>query len=241
MNCSGGLLDKQFRKDFSRLFTSNQKKRVSKLSRIIGETAAIALIGNEKTSKIEIEVVAEIISHLNPLNIYSYKMRPNKAVLSGRTHQGNLVHIHPQFRVPKPQRITDGSRQDYWYVDMAIQLYSRRDENICIGLWGAEYDGHPQHFLESGVEKSHFRDVVMENEIGMRPIHITKEYWAKHPQEYKDNMIRYFERRNYETETLSMEDLRLSYFNVFVSPELEITGEGPIKDAISWEFVELSN
>lgn len=241
MNFSSGSLDERFREDFGRLLTNNQKKRASKLSGIIGETAAIALIGNERTSKIEIEVVAEIISHLKPLNIYSYKMQPNKAVLSGRTCQGNLVHIHPQFRVPKPQRVTEGNRQDYWYVDMAIQLYSRRDENICIGLWGAEYDGHPQHFLESSIGKSHFRDVVMENEIGMRPIHITKEYWEKHPQEYRDNMAKYFERRNHETDNLAMEDLRLSYFNVFVSPELEITGDGAVKRAVSWELVEFSD
>ena len=82
---------------------------------------------------------------------------------------------------------------------------------------------------------------VMENEIGMRPIHITKEYWQRHPQEYVTNMLKYFERRNYETENMSYEDIRFSYFNLFESPELELLGSGPVKQAVPWEeLVETS-
>lgn len=229
-----------FRRDFSRLFSNNENKLVEKLIPLVGESAAIALVGNEKTSKSEIEVVAKFISNFSPLNIYSYKTTPRKAVLSGRSYQGNLVHIHPQFRIVKPPRVTENKRQDYWYVDFAVQIFSKRIPSVCIGLWGAEYDGHTAHFVESGVLKSHFRDVVMENEIGMRPIHITKDHWKKYPNEYINNLLLYIDRRNAETESLSDSDLNMCYFNLFESPELEVVGNGPVKQGLSWELIETS-
>lgn len=229
-----------FKRDFSRLFSNNKRKLVEKLSPSLGDVAAIALIGNERNSRTEIEVVADIVSNLRPLDIWSYKLRPNKAILVGRSYQGNLVRVHPQFRIQKPQRITANNQIEYWYVDLAIQVFSRRDEGVCIGLWGCEYDGHPAHFVESGIIKSQFRDVVMENEIGMRPIHITKEYWSKHPREYIRNLLTYIDRRNFDTDSLSEENLKLSLFNIFEAPELDLVGEGPVKQGISWECLEIS-
>ncbi|WP_287880937.1 hypothetical protein [Aquitalea sp.] len=230
----------RFLNKFTSLLSGNKKKLAEKLSKDIGTIAAVALVGNQNNSRMEVEVIAAIIKHLKPLDIHSFTVNPNKAILVGRTPQGNIVHIHPQYRVAKPKRILAEGKQDYWYVDMAIKIYSSIDENTCIGLWGVEYDGHPQHFIETGVIKSHFRDVVIENETEMRPIHITKEGWSNYPDEYIRHMMNYFYRRVRDTEHMSLEDLRNTYWNVFETADFEVIGEGKIKRAVPWESIEIS-
>lgn len=232
--------ESKFMSDFGSLLTQNKWKQVDRLEPLVGRMAAIALIGNERTSRDEITVLTTIISSFQPLNLYSYKMSPNKAVLSGRSPQGNRVLIYPQFRIEKPERIiTRPNRTEYWYVDIAIKIFSRKDSDICIGLWAAEYDGHPQHLIESGITFSHFRDVVIDNVIGMRPVHITKNFWSSNTKEYIDNLSLHIDRANQSTDCLSLINLRSVYSNSYDSPELEIVGDGKIKEAISWELAKL--
>lgn len=229
----------RFMQEFGKLFSNNKWKQVAKLEPIVGRVAAIALIGNERTSREEISVLADIISRFKPLQLYSYKTLPNKAVLSGYADQGNRVLIYPQFRIQKPDRIiTRPNRTEYWYVDFAIKIFSRKDSYICIGLWGAEYDGHPQHLIESGIKWSHFRDVVIDNVIGMRPVHITKDYWLTNSQEYIDNVALHIDRANARADPLSIADLNNSYNGLYDSPELDVVGDGAIKHAISWELAK---
>lgn len=228
----------KFMEDFGKLFSVKKWKQVEKLTPLVGRMAAIALVGNERTSRDEIAVLAKFLTRFKPFTLYSYKTSPNKAVLAGRAEQGNLVLIFPQYRIQKPEHITRPNRTEYWYVDFAIKIFSRKCEDICIGLWGGEYDGHPQHLVESGVTRSHFRDVIMENAVNMRPVHITKSYWLTNSQDYIDNITLKIDRLNAITEHLSEASLYEVCGDAYESPELDVVGEGKMKLAVSWELLE---
>ncbi|HCG8217731.1 TPA: hypothetical protein NJ504_004710, partial [Vibrio parahaemolyticus] len=203
-----------------------------------GRLVSTALYGGGRTSDPEIQVIATLLREFRDIELYAFKLKPNKVILKAKTQDGYPVLIHPQYRIPKPMRLNgkNAKRQFYWYVDLAVEIYDKRDESVVIGIWAMEYDGCAEHFTESGIKSDRFRDMVINTETDIVNVHITKEHWASYQNEYTTNMLRFIERRTRDATFMSLSDLKLRDVNLMSSPELEFVNENGTLRATSWEF-----
>ncbi len=183
-------------------------------------------------------MIAALLKQFNNIEIYAFKTMPSKVVLKAKAQDGHPVLIHPQYRIPKPLRLNGKNfkRQDYWYVDLAIEIFDKDTGTVIIGIWAMEYDGYPDHFTESGIKRDRFRDMVINTETDIVCIHVTKERWSSDQNEYISNMLRFIERRAQDASCMSLSDLKLRDVNLMSLPELEIVNDNGTLRAVSWEF-----
>ncbi|HCG9584421.1 TPA: hypothetical protein ACF3XD_004573 [Vibrio parahaemolyticus] len=82
-----------------------------------------------------------MLREFRDIELYAFKLKPNKVILKAKTQDGYPVLIHPQYRIPKPMRLNgkNAKRQFYWYVDLAVEIYDKRDESVVIGIWAMEF------------------------------------------------------------------------------------------------------
>lgn len=222
-----------FLSDIKKNFSNNQKKQLEKLIPLIGEEAAISLIGIPKGSKTETEVVAHIISDFKPFEIFSFRPTPRKVVLQGVFQNNNyIVRIHPQYYITQPA-IISGSKEQYWEMDLAIELHKKfNNDFIRIATFGFEYDGHIGHYVESEIKKNYLRNAGIMYQEGFMPIHIAPEHWKKYQDFYKETMMKHFYKRIEEVEMMQSYRVKEMYLQQIDTPELIIVGEGLIKQAI---------
>lgn len=227
----------KFLDQFSNNFSKKKNKKVASLSQSSGRLVSTALYGSGRTSEPEVHVIATLLKHFINIELYAFRLNPNKVILKAKTQEGYPVLIHPQYRIPKPLRLNEkGSKiQYYWYVDMVVEIYDINTESVVIGIWAMEYDGHPEHLTESGIKADRFRDMVINTETDITCIHVTKEKWASHKNEYISNMLRFIERRTRDASFMSLSDLKLRDVNLMSSPELEIVNVNGTLRAIAWE------
>ncbi|MDX7844629.1 hypothetical protein [Aeromonas caviae] len=230
--------EQRFLEQFSKNLSNKKRKKVKSLSKSNGLLVSTALYGSSRTSDAEIHVVSALLKEFNDIELYAFKTVPNKVILKAKTQDGHRVLIHPQYRVPKPLRLNGENlkKQDYWYVDLAIEIFDKNTESVVIGIWAMEYDGHPEHFTESGIKRGRFRDMVINTETDIFCIHVTKEMWASDQNEYISNMLRFIERRTRDASFMSLSDLKLRDVNLVSPPELEIVNDNGTMRAISWEL-----
>lgn len=231
-NSSTALLT--FLREVEQDFSNNQRKQLERLAPELGRDIAVALVGMQgRTSRAEIDVIAEIIRPFKPFRIHSYRAQPRKIVLEGFGPEGHIIRIHPQYAILQPEILSTSPKQQYWWVDLAVELHRKfKNDLVRIAVVGFEYDGHDAHYLESKIKKSYVRDVGIMYQEGFQPMHIAPEHWKKHPNLYIDTMIRYFYRRIWEVQALDLHVLKKMYLEQVDAPEFVVIGSGGIKRAI---------
>ena len=217
-------------------FSHNNKKQLQKLTPFIGSKAATSLIGMPKGSQKETEVVAHIISDFKPFEIFSFRQTPRKVVLEGvfPNNANYIVRIHPQYYIAQPKIISNDKKDNYWEIDLAIELHKRFDNDfIRVAIIGFEYDGHDAHYLESKIKKNYLRDTGIMYQESFIPIHIMPEHWKKYGEKlYKDTMMKHFHKRTVEIEMIQRYKLKEMYLQQKDTPELIVVGEGRMRQAI---------
>lgn len=182
-------------------FSKKQLKLHEKIKTLIGDQPAIALAslqGESATSQKEILIMATIIEQFTPIEIMEFKHSPRKVLLSGIQCQGHPVTIQPQYKVKN----TNPKAQP-WSIDLAIELYRLvGDERIKIGALAIEYDGHPSHFLESGVKTSYKRDMNIISTEDMNIFRISADAWKEDPKHIASSIKKLFNRKIFFAEIL---------------------------------------
>lgn len=224
----------KFLSEVEKDFSNNQRKQLARLAPRLGKDVAVALIGMQgRTSRAEIDFIAEIISPFKPFKIYSFRKQPRKIVLEGVGPEGHVIRIHPQYAILQPEILSTSKNQQYWWVDLAVELHKQFDGDLIrLAAVGFEYDGHDAHFIESKIKKSYVRDVGIMYQEGFQPMHIAPEHWKKHPNLYIDTMVRYFWKRIREVQVLDLQALKKMYLEQVDTPEFVVIGSGGVKRAI---------
>jgi hypothetical protein len=188
-------------------FSKNQVKFFEKIQPLIGENASIGLVslqGIERTSRKEIEVIANLISQFSPIEIVTFDLNPRRIILSGKASKGHSVKIIPQYKIKN----VNPHAQD-WAIDLVIELYRTiGSDTIKIASIGIEYDGHISHYVESKVKRTYKRDVEIVSREGVFSIRISPESWKENPGTIKKAIKKFFENQikvidNVQTSTIN--------------------------------------
>lgn len=174
-------------------FSNNQKKLFQRIEPITNRQVAISLIslqGVEKTSQTEIEVIANLISQFQPLEIVDFHESPRRVVLRGKVSKGHVVYIEPQYKVanrnPKAQP---------WAIDLVLTLFRKIDRDLTeIASIGVEYDGHISHYVESKVKSTYKREVSIVSDTGIQTLRVSPELWKSDAESIKKAIKKYFKR-----------------------------------------------
>jgi hypothetical protein len=194
--------------EIKRKFSNRQRRLHEKLKAVIGDFPSIALIslqGVSQTSQKEMEVIAELIKQFIPLKLEKYVELPRKLILSGEGPKKHSVLISPQFKIKN-----SNPRSPSWSVDLVIELFrSVGVESIKIGALGIEYDGHPSHYVESGVQKAYKRDMHIATTEGIQLIRISPSDWDDDPSQYTKAIKKYCDRKILDAENIQKATVRL--------------------------------
>lgn len=194
--------------EVKRKFSRRQSRLHEKLKAVIGDLPSIALIslqGESQTSQKEMEVIAELVKQFVPLKIEEYVESPRKLILSGKGAKKHSVLISPQFKIKN-----SNPKAPSWSVDLVIELFrSVGVESIKIGALGIEYDGHPSHYVETGVQKAYKRDMHIAATEGIQLIRISPSDWDDNPGQYSKAIKKYFDRKIFDAENIQKATVRL--------------------------------
>lgn len=181
--------------------SNSQKKLFSEISSLIGKEPSLGLIslqGVEKTSQAEIRVIAQIISQFNPINIIEYQETPRRIVLGGKYSNRYTIRIIPQYKVPNIKE-----KCQPWAIDLVLELILTIDsEATSVASIGIEYDGHPEHYIESKIKSTYIRDAHIVGETGITFIKISPEGWKKESETFIKAVRKYFARQVKNTENV---------------------------------------
>ncbi|MCV4285659.1 hypothetical protein [Pseudomonas capsici] len=194
--------------EIKRKFSRRQSRLHEKLKAVIGDLPSIALIslqGESQTSHKEIEVIAELVKQFVPLKLEKYVESPRKLILSGQGARKHSVIISPQFKIKN-----SNPKAPSWSVDLVIELFrSVGVESIKIGALGIEYDGHPSHYLETGIQKAYKRDMHIAVTEGIQLIRISPSDWDDDPSQYSKAIKKYCDRKIFDAEYIQKATVRL--------------------------------
>lgn len=234
-------MTERFISTFSSKLSKNKKKDSERLiARGVKKCVAVGLLSAGKCSYPEAIVMSTIIGWFDDIDVYSYTEKPMSVCFSARTNNGHHLLIYPQYRLAKPTYLNNQGRerQDYWYIDLAIEflVYDKEGcESVTIGIWGLEYDGHPQHFVESGIKNSQVRDLVIDTEYDIGVRHVHKELWSGHANLVQANLNAFIHRLHTGTAHLPFEILRNRRANLEKMPTLDlIESSDGIFRAVHW-------
>ncbi len=212
--------------DLERNFSNNQKRLFKRIEPITNRRVAISLIslqGVGNTSQSEIEVISNLISQFNPLNILSFQESPQQISFSGRFSKGHIVHIEPQYKIenrnPKAQP---------WAIDLVLKLYRKIGQDMVeIAVIGVEYDGHISHYVESKIKGTYKRDAAIISDKGIQSLRISPELWRGDAEDLKKAIKKYFEHQIRKIEKVQLSTLNaqvlISSISKFQTEDLSTT------------------
>lgn len=234
-------MTEKFISTFSSKLSMNKKRESEKLiAKGVKECVAVGLLGAVKCSYAEALVMSTVIGWFDDVDVYSYTEIPLSVCFSGKTNDGNHLLIYPQYRLAKPKYLNNQGRnqQDHWYIDLAIEflVYDKEGcESATVGIWGLEYDGHPKHFVESGIKDSQIRDLVIDTEYDIALRHVHKELWSENANLVKANLHAFIYRIYASAAFLPFEALRNRNVNLEKLPTLDlIKSSDGIFRAVHW-------
>ncbi|HCH49426.1 MAG TPA: hypothetical protein DEV59_01785 [Proteus sp.] len=234
-------LTTRFNKLFFAKLSKNKQDDVNRLEKKgVKRCVAIGLLSAGRCSYQEALMISSIMGLFQDIEVYSFTEKVMSVCFSGKTHNGRLVRIHPQYRLVKPVRLNNLNRkqQDYWYVDLAIEFYitdKSGDNDVVVGIWGMEYDGYPTHFLETNIKNSYLRDLVIDTEYGISLKHITQDMWKIHSHEVIANLTMFIHRLYAYVDYLPFEDLQSRPINQNIAPALDLVkNKDGTFNAVNW-------
>lgn len=176
--------------------SGKQKKHLIKMEEILPRFIALGVLGmNLRSSARELDMIADILASFSDLSIYSVRHEPRQVVFDG-VYKGFVVRFWPQYIVKKPNDHPMFSvkmpQSNFWAIDFAIEVL-RCDFRIAV--IAIEYDGHPNHYIESGIKKSYLRDWGIFDSEGFVPLRVAPDQWVVHPKYYKDAILRNIDRK----------------------------------------------
>ncbi|WP_338883541.1 hypothetical protein [Xenorhabdus sp. TH1] len=221
-------MTEEFVRFFYPKLSKNKKKDVERLvKKGVKKSVAVGLLSAGKCSYPEALMISKIIGEFSSVEICSYTEKPQSVCFLANIDDKKNVYIYPQYRLMKPLYLNkkDRKQQDYWYIDLAIELHIVNpidDDSAIIAIWGMEYDGHPQHFIESGIQDSNLRDLTINTEYDINIMHITKEIWENRSRLVHANLSRFIERRYQDVKGIPFNDLKNRQINLTKLPTLDL-------------------
>lgn len=182
-------------------FSKKQRKLYENIKTMIGDDPAIALAslqGESATSRKELLIIAQIIEQFTPIEVEEFNHTPRKVIFTGVKCKGHPVTIRPQYKVTNTN-----PKASPWSIDLVIELYRLvGDDRAKIGALAIEYDGHPSHFLESGVKTSYKRDMNIISTEDLNIFRISADAWKEDPRKIINSIEKLFNRKIFFAELL---------------------------------------
>lgn len=196
--------------------TKEQKRLFNKMHPKIGELPSLALIDTHgPTSLKEIEAISVLIEQFCPLHVTESADNLRGWILLGEAPKRHTIRILLQYKVKN----ADGKSRS-WAIDLVIEIIRKLgNKDLKIGAIGVEYDGHPRHFVESGVFRAYARDMHISTDTGIQVIRIADIQWKSDPQIYIDAIKRFVKRKISDAEEIISETVGL--LTSKVAPERE--------------------
>lgn len=186
-------------------FSKNQNRVFNKIKGTVGSEVAVALVsmqGVGNTSQQEIDFVAKLIAPFTPFKITDYTVSPKHLKLEATVENRYKLLVHPQYTVRQPDT-SRTNRSKNWSVDLVLELITTiGDQEYQIGIVGFEYDGHSDHYIESGVLKGYVRDAGILQEKGFNPVRVSSTGWKANPKHYVKALQKYVRRKIIEFEKI---------------------------------------
>ncbi|KAF7764857.1 hypothetical protein PCIT_b0945 [Pseudoalteromonas citrea] len=192
-------------------FSNNQQRVFRNIKDSVGSEVAIALVsmqGVSNTSQQEIDFVANLIAPFSPFKIKSYIVSPKSLELEAVVENSYKLRVLPQYTVRQPDT-SRTNRSKNWSVDLVLELFTEiGDREYQIGIVGFEYDGHSDHYLESGVKKAYIRDAGILQEKGFNPVRVSPSGWKNNPQHYVKALKKFVRRKIIEFEKIQSASIK---------------------------------
>ncbi len=188
-------------------FSQSQNELYAKYKEEFGEEVALAVakwIKTDRASFAEMEVIRKLIAPYKTITVHGTGPGGKGLCLKGRYSEGNLsfndfyLHFVLQYAVPNPSQSPHAKN---YSVDMVVAVFHAdgvNEDDLRLGAFGVEYDGHPGHFDSENIRLTYLRDAKISSQAGIQPLRMSPD-GAKHHLEDYEVAIKKFIRRTIDT------------------------------------------
>lgn len=175
-------------------FSKEQNKLYAKYAEDFGEEVALAVANwkvTDRASFAEMEVIRKLMAPYKTITVHGTGPGCKGLSLRGCYSEGNqrfkdyyLLFVL-QYAVPNPSQSANAKN---FSVDLVVEVLHTDGvdkDDLCLGSYGVEYDGHPGHFDSENIRNTYLRDANILSQTGVPILRMSPTGAKKNLEDYE--------------------------------------------------------